>query len=596
MAKPKKTPKKSKKTVTKQRLTNRKLAIKIALALVITFLAYLTYCFITLPPLNDAVKRTRYPSTLIVAENGNEISSYGSVYSDVVHSNELPKYILDAIISTEDRRFYNHLGFDPISFTRAMITNIIEGRYAQGGSTITQQVAKNLFLTPNKTIKRKVQELMFSFWLESVFTKEQILTLYLNRVYLGSGTYGIAAASHKYFQKAPQDINILEASVIAGMLKAPSRYNPIYSKELAIERANIVLDNMIKTRTITEEEKAQALNLRLGAEKTYKVKNANYFADYVFSEINDYVEDRDKDIIVLTTLDQELQENASKILAETIKANKHKNVTQGAIVVMDMFGGIKALVGGVDYNKSQFNRATQALRQPGSAFKPFVYLTALQNGYEREDKIMDVPISIGSWKPENANKKYKGEVTLDYALANSLNLATIYLSQKLDGNDIIKNAKKMGITTPIQNTPSLALGTFEVKVIDLAVAYTTIANGGFANWPYAIKEIYTKNGYQMFQREVSEQNRILDKTDAKKLRKMLNKVITQGTGKRAQMPFFVGGKTGTSQDYRDAWFVGFSDDLVCAVWLGNDNNSPMKSVGGSNLPATIWKKIMLTTE
>ena len=592
MAKAKKTRKKSRKRESKQRVTNRQRIVKFFLFLGITLLIYLTYCFLTLPNINEAVSRTRQPSTTIIAENGNEIRSFGTVYSEVIHADELPKYVVDAIISTEDRRFFSHFGFDAISFTRAMIANIFAGRYVQGGSTITQQVAKNLFLTSKKNIKRKTQELLLAFWLEYKFTKEQILTLYLNRVYLGTGTYGIEAASQKYFGKSSRDMNVMEAAIIAGMLKAPSRYNPAASQERAINRAKVVLQNMVNNRVLSKDDAQKALDMPIGPEKSYKVEDANYFADWVYNDVNDYIGERDSDVYVSTTLDQDLQETASKVLRETIKNNASRNVTQGAIVVLGLDGAVKAMVGGANYNKSQFNRATQALRQPGSAFKPFIYLTALQDGWKPDEIIYDTPLSVGKWRPSNADKKYYGAVSLTFALSRSLNLATVNLAESLKKNKIIKNAKRMGITTPIQNTPSLALGTFEVKVLDMATAYTTIANGGFAVWPYAIKEVYSNDGYQLYQRNASDPKRILNKNDVKDLTVMLEEVVKSGTGKRAKLSGFSAGKTGTSQDNRDAWFVGFNDKYVTAVWLGNDDSSPMKGVSGSNLPADIWKKVM----
>ncbi len=583
-----------KKRESKQRLATRRIILIFLSFLVITFAGWLLYCVLTLPDIDQAVARTRQPSTTITAENGNEVKTFGSVYSEVIRLNELPSYVPDAIISTEDRRFYAHFGFDIVAFTRAMLTNIFMGRYAQGGSTITQQVAKNLFLTSQKNIKRKTQELLLAFWLEHKFSKEQILTLYLNRVYLGAGTYGIEAASQKYFQKSSRDMNLLEAAIIAGMLKAPSRYNPIASAERAKARAKVVLQNMVNNDTLTERQMKYALTLPVGEDKSYKVQGADYFADWVYREVNDYIGERDNDIYVYTTLDQKIQENAEKILREAVLAAKNRNVSEGAVVVLNKSGEVKAMVGGIDYCKSQFNRAVTALRQPGSAFKPFVYLTALQNGWKREDRIDDVPLSIGKWKPENYDKKYYGSVTLDEALMKSLNLATVNLSESLSRKDIIRTAKKMGISTPVENTPSLALGTFEVKVIDMATAYSAIANGGYATWPHAIKEIYTRDGYQLYQREADTENRILDAGAVKDLTKMLEKVISQGTGRRAKIPGFAAGKTGTTQDYRDAWFVGFTDEYVIAVWVGNDDNSPMKGVTGGTLPAEIWRKIALS--
>ena len=597
MAKKTKTGKKTtkrKKRESKQRFVTRCIVLIFFGFLVITFAGWLLYCILTLPDIEQAVARTRQPSTTITAENGNEVKTFGSVYSEVIHLNELPSYVPDAIISTEDRRFYAHFGFDIVAFTRAMLTNIFMGRYAQGGSTITQQVAKNLFLTSQKNIKRKTQELLLAFWLEHKFSKEQILTLYLNRVYLGAGTYGIEAASQKYFQKSSRDMNLLEAAIIAGMLKAPSRYNPFASMERARARANVVLQNMVNNDTLTERQKKYALTLPVGEDKSYKVQGADYFADWVYREVNDYIGERDSDIYVYTTLDQKIQENAERILRESILAAKKRNVSDGAVVVLNKKGEVKAMVGGIDYRKSQFNRAVSALRQPGSVFKPFVYLTALQNGWKREDYINDVPLSIGNWKPENYDKKHYGRVTLDEALKKSLNLATVNLSESLSRKDIIRTAKKMGITTPIENTPSLALGTFEVKVIDIATAYSAIANGGYATWPHTIKEIYTRDGYQLYQRESDTKNRILDTGAVKKLTKMLEKVISQGTGRQAKIPGFAAGKTGTTQDYRDAWFVGFTDEYIIAVWVGNDNNSPMKGITGGTLPAEIWRKIAIS--
>ena len=592
MAKAQKKKKKTRKRESKQRFKNRMRLLKIFAVLVITLLTYVAYCLITLPNMSEAINRTRQPFTTIIADNGNEVQTFGTVYSEIIRSEELPQYVVDAIVYTEDRRFYSHFGFDIISFTRAMIANIFAGRYAQGGSTITQQVAKNLFLTSEKSVRRKAQELLLAFWLEYKFTKEQILTLYLNRVYLGSGAYGIEAASQKYFQKTSRDLNIMEAAVIAGMLKAPSRYNPIASKERAMERAKVVLGIMEENNLITAADKERILKMPLGREKSAKVVGAAYFADWVYNEVNAYVGERNDDIYVSTTLDQNLQEKASAVLRETIAANAHRNVTQGAIVIMDYNGAVKAMVGGADYNKSQFNRAVSALRQPGSAFKPFVYLTALQEGLRPEDTIEDRPISIKGWQPQNDDRKYYGTVTLKYALAKSLNLATINLAQQLSGAEIIRNARKMGISTPIQDTPSLPLGTFEVTVLDLTTAYASIANGGYAVWPYAIEEIYNRDGFQLYQRESTDKTQILDPVAVLELTQMLEKVVQSGTGHRAQINGFAAGKTGTSQDNRDAWFVGFTDDLVGAVWLGNDDNSPMKGVYGSGLPAQIWKKIM----
>lgn len=553
---------------------------------------YLGFCLITLPDMDAAINRTRLPSTTILAENGNEVQSFGTVYSEIIRSEELPQYVIDAIVWTEDRRFYEHFGFDVVSFTRAMITNLFAGRFAQGGSTLTQQVAKNLFLTNKKTINRKTQELLLAFWLEHKFTKEQILTLYLNRVYFGNGAYGIEAASQKYFQKTSRDLNILEAAVLAGMLKAPSRYNPIASKTRALERAKVVLNIMRENNLLSNKDYLRALEMPLGDEKPSKVKNGAYFADFALSEISARIGEQESDIYALTTLDQDLQEKASAILQKEIAAAKDKNVSQGAVVILDKNGAVRALVGGVNYNQSQFNRAVQALRQPGSAFKFFVYLTAIHQGLTPKDIIEDKPLIIKDWRPENHDKKYYGEVTLREAFAKSLNLASIRLAQKVGVKQIAQLAKKLGISTPLENDLSLALGTSSVRVIDMAVAYATVANGGFAVFPYSVEEIYTNDGFQLYQRDSDENRRLLSEEETILMKKLMREVLKTGTGRSAALGREAFGKTGTSQDHRDAWFVGFDDNLICAVWIGNDDNSPMKGVYGSGLPAKIWKKIM----
>ncbi len=591
----KKKTQKRRKSRSKQKRGLLKFLLIIFMVLFVVIGGYVGYCYLTMPNIEAAISRTRQPSTTITAENGNEIMSFGSVYSAVIMPDELPKYVSQAIVATEDRRFYQHFGFDFISFTRAMITNAIHRRYVQGGSTITQQVAKNLFLTSQKNIKRKVQELLLAFWLEHKFSKDQILALYMNRVYLGNGTYGIESAANKYFQKSSDDLNLREAAILAGMLKAPSKYNPIASKEQADKRSKVVLQNMVNAGLITQEEMKRALTMRLGPEISDKVNGGKYFASWIYNDVNAILGEREEDVYVHTTLDQDIQEAAEKILAEAIAANKSKNVSQGAIVVMSKDGAVRAMVGGVNYDKSPFNRAVSALRQPGSAFKPFVYLTALQMGYSPEDTIEDTAIAVGKWKPENIDKKYHGTVTLREALRKSYNLATVDLAEKVGRKSVIANAKRMGISTQLVNDATLSLGTSEVKVLDMAAAYASLANGGYAVWPYGILEIFSRDGFERYMRQPDEPRRILDAEAVLQMNSMLEDVINRGTGRRAQLPFYAAGKTGTSQDYRDAWFVGFTGKYVCAVWVGNDDNSPMKGITGGTLPAEIWRRVMEKT-
>ncbi len=590
--------KKSKKSARKRSFFKRRWWLKPLIYLFVALLGalclFLTYCWLTLPDMSAAVAHARRPSTTVIAENGNEIFTFGNSFSEVIYLENLPYYVPAAVVDVEDKRFYRHFGFDVIGFSRAMLVNLLKRRYAQGASTITQQVAKNLFLTSQKSIKRKVQELLLAFWLEHKFTKDQILTLYLNRVYLGAGTYGFEAAANRYFGKSARDLSLKEAAVLAGMLKAPSRYNPISYPQKAQERAEVVLQLMLDHGTISEQEYQQALREPLFDAQKYKVEGARHFADMVYREVNAYIGERNQDIYVSTTLDQDLQQKAEKILQESIEQNRNKNVTQGAVVVLNYQGAIKALVGGVDYQKSQFNRAEQSLRQPGSAFKPFVYITALQQGFTPESLIADEPIRIKKWTPENYDKKSHGLVRLTDALAYSYNLAAVQLAQHLKRSDIIHNARIMGITTPLEDIPALVLGAAEVKVVDMAAAYTSLANGGYAVFPYAITEIYSRDGIQLYQREINEPQRILDAQNVVDLTQMMTAVIQRGTGKRAALPSFAAGKTGTTQDHRDAWFVGWTKDYVAAVWVGNDDNSSMKGVTGGTLPAEIWRKIMLS--
>ena len=556
---------------------------------------YVIYCYATMPNMQQALNRTRQPSTVIMAENGNDIAKFGNVYANIIYPDKLPENLTNAVIATEDRRFYSHFGFDIIGFSRAMFINVFHRRYAQGASTITQQVAKNIFLTPNKTIQRKVQELLLAFWLEKKLSKNQIMALYLNRVYFGSGNYGAEAASNWYFNKSVYDLNLREAAVLAGMLKAPSRYNPIFNRKQALQRSALVLKNMKKNKFITDKQYQSALQMPISDGQKYRVSGGKHFAQYVYDEVNSFIGERTDDIVVMTTLDQKLQENTEKILRQKILAAQKQNVHEGAVVIMDKTGAIKAMVGGVDYNKSQFNRAVQAKRQSGSAFKPFVYLTALQYGFKPDSIIHDAPITIGKWKPENYTKKYYGAVTLTYALTHSLNAATVALSKELYLRDIAKNAHKMGISTDISLTPSMVLGTNNVRLLDMATAYATIANGGKMIWPHAITEVETTDGRQLFVRQKDNEEQIFDAKIVEDMTDMLEKVINQGTGQKARLPIFAAGKTGTTQNYRDAWFIGWTNKYIAAVWVGNDNEKPMNKVGGGNLPAEIWHDIMMTT-
>ena len=567
-------------------------ALWLGLVLALCVGLYVYYCYRTLPDFSKAVYVERQAGVKILAADGREITSYGALFAEPVDVDDLPPYVYQAVIDTEDRRFFKHSGFDYIGFARAMAVNIAKMRYAQGASTITQQVAKNLFLTREKSIRRKVQEYLLAQWLEKHFSKKQILNIYLNRVFFGSGAYGLNTAAKRFFNKQAKDLNLREAAILAGALKAPSKYNYLRNKKLALERSEVVLKLMRRAGSISLKEWESAIDLPIGEADDGKILGARYFGDYVMGLLPDVVQTGDEDIYVKTTLDYDLQQRAEYILRKYIRANRQNNVSEGAVVVLDRNGAIKAMAGGFDYNKSQFNRATQALRQAGSSFKLFVYLTAFENGFSPDELLADEPIRIDDWEPQNYDRKFRGAVSLKQAFAQSLNVATVDLATYLNLEDIISTALKLGITTGVKDEPSIILGAAEVRVLDMAAAYAATANGGYAVFPYAIREITDTDGYLLYQYRSPGRERVLKPETVRNINILLREVVVSGTGKRARKVKNARGKTGTSQNYRDAWFIGSNDRYTAAVWVGNDDNSPMKEIGGGTLPAEIWADIM----
>lgn len=562
----------------------------VAVALVLGM--YIWYCRSTLPTFSTAAYVERQPGIKVLSDDGRELVSYGALFAEPVDVDMLPKYVSQAVIDTEDRRFYKHSGFDYIGFIRAMVVNVFKMRYAQGASTITQQVAKNLFLTREKSIRRKVQEFILARWLEKNFTKKQILNIYLNRVFFGSGAYGINAAAKRFFNKQAQRLNLREAAILAGALKAPSRYNYFKNKKLALSRGDVVLSLMKRAGSISKEDYEKALKMTVGNANGDKITDIRYFGDYVMSDIEHMLEGFENDVYVYSTLDYDLQRKVEFILRKHIRANASKNVSQGAVVVLDNGGAIKAMAGGYNYNKSQFNRATQALRQAGSSFKLFVYLTALEQGISPDDVFSDEPINIDGWQPQNYDKRFYGNVTMRQAFAKSLNVATVDLATYLDLDNIIKTALKMGITSNVNDEPSIILGAQEVRVIDMAAAYAATANGGYAVFPYGIDYIKDTDENVLYQHKASEKVRVISEQALEDIRNLLRAVVLEGTGKKAAKVNEARGKTGTSQNYRDAWFIGLNGKYTTAVWVGNDDNSPMKEVGGGGMPTEIWADLM----
>lgn len=552
---------------------------------------FVWYCKATLPEFSKAIYVDRNAGVKILADDGRELTSYGALFAEPVDVDKLPNHVYQAIIDTEDRRFFKHGGMDYIGFVRAMAVNVTKMRYAQGASTITQQVAKNLFLTREKSIKRKVQEFLLAQWLEDNFSKKQILNIYLNRVFFGSGAYGINTAARRFFNKDAKDLNLREAAILAGSLKAPSKYNYLRNKRLALERSEVVLSRMLRAGSITRQEWEDSINLPIGS-RDGKVIDVRYFGDYVMGELPDVIKDGTKDVYIKTTLDYDLQQRVGYILRKHIRANKKNNVSQGAVIVLDNNGAIKAMSGGFSYDVSQFNRATQAVRQAGSSFKLFVYLTALEEGFSLDEILSDEPIKIDDWSPQNYDKRFYGPVSMRQAFAQSLNVATVDLATYLNLEDIIQMAERLGVTTDIKYEPSIILGAAEVRVLDMAVAYATLANGGYAVFPYAVEEIIDANDNSIYKYKENPKERILEKDVVEKMNTLLRDVVVMGTGKKAKNVADARGKTGTSQNYRDAWFIGSNGKYTTAVWVGNDDNSPMKGIGGGSVPTQIWAEIM----
>ncbi|WP_119299926.1 transglycosylase domain-containing protein [Dongia deserti] len=557
-------------------------------------LLFLAWCAYDLPGperLND-LKRQR--SVSLLAADGSLIASYGDLYGDSVRLTNLPPYLPAAVLATEDRRFYSHWGVDLRGVARALYINVREGEMVQGGSTITQQVAKNLFLTPERSLHRKGQEMLLALWLERTFTKDEILELYLNRVYFGAGTYGVDAAAKKYFGRSARDVTIYQAAMLAGLLKAPSRFNPFNDKALAKSRAELVIRNMVAAGQLTEAE-ANAISKSAAPSMVAQGKGqiGQHFADWVIDQVSSYVGYADQDLVVQTTLDPALQHQAEQTLVRVLTEHGAAvEASQGALVSMRPDGAVVAMVGGTDYRSSQFNRATQALRQPGSAFKTFVYLAAFENGYVPGNLFVDGPIRIGKWSPGNYEDKYYGQVTLREAFARSLNSVAVQLSERVGRGKVIDIAHRLGITEPMDNTAAIALGVSETTLLEMTGAYATFANVGNGVWPFGIDRIAARDGTVLYERQGSGPGPVASPASVRKMLDVMAATVESGTARKAKLDRPVYGKTGTSQNFRDAWFVGLTHDLVTGVWIGNDDNAPMDKVTGGTLPVTIWHDFM----
>jgi penicillin-binding protein 1A len=558
------------------------------------FSALIAWQFTKLPPIQTLVVPKRPPTITIAGLDNKVIAVRGEMAGKEMPLSALPKYLPQAFVAIEDRRYYYHFGLDPIGITRAIFVNLMRGRLREGGSTLTQQLAKNLFLTQDRTLERKLQEVILAVWLEVKYSKAQILELYLNRVYFGSGAYGVEAAAQRYFGKSARAVTLSEAAMLAGLVRSPSRLAPSRNPELAHQRSLVVLGAMEEAGYITPEMQKIAKARPPKIVSSRIAGSSGYIADWVMDALNDYVGQFDVDITVQTTIDATLQAAAERALAEELAKNGEKfGVSQGALVAMDPNGAVRALVGGVNYNDSQFNRAVSAKRQPGSAFKPFVYLAALERGLTPDTVRDDAPITVRGWRPENFTQQYYGPVSLQTALSMSLNTVAVRLALEVGPATVAKTARRLGITSDLQANASLALGTSEVSVLELTGAYVPFANGGIGVIPHVIAQVRDAKGKILYARSQPGHGRVIAPPHVAAMNQMMQETLATGTAKRASIPNWpAAGKTGTSQDFRDAWFVGYTGALVTGVWLGNDDSSPTKRASGSNMPVDVWNRFM----
>ncbi|MGJ5040711.1 MULTISPECIES: penicillin-binding protein 1A [unclassified Bradyrhizobium] len=547
-----------------------------------------------LPPIQSLEIPKRPPTIEIVGYDGTMLAQRGEMAGANVALKDLPPYLPKAFIAIEDRRFYQHFGIDPIGIARAVVANILHRGVSQGGSTLTQQLAKNLFLTQERTLARKLQEAELALWLERKYSKREILELYLNRVYFGSGAYGVEAAAQRYFGKSARQVTIGEAAMLAGLVKSPSRLAPNRNPEGAAKRAQTVLAAMAEAKFITEAQAQAQIAHPSVAVKPAGAGTINYVADWIGEVLDDLVGQVEESIVVETTIDPKLQSVAEAAIIDELAAKSVKfNVSQGALVAMTPDGAVRAMVGGRNYADSQFNRAVTAKRQPGSAFKPFVYLTAIEQGLTPDTVRQDAPLDLKGWKPENYTREYFGPVTLTQALAMSLNTVAVRVGLEVGPKNVVRTAHRLGIASKLDPNPSIALGTSEVSMIELVGAYAPFSNGGLTVSPHVVTRIRTLDGKLLYMRQTEQPVQVIEPRNAAMMNQMMQETLISGTAKKAEIPGWIAaGKTGTSQDFRDAWFIGYTAHLVTGVWLGNDDNSPTKKATGGGLPVEVWTRFM----
>ena len=548
---------------------------------------YVVIIFLQMPSLDAILHETRPAAVIFLDRNGNEIRASNRIMGTPVSVETLPPHVWQSIVAIEDKRFFEHGPIDIRGITRAMLSNLMHGRIAAGGSSITQQTAKNIFLSREKKISRKVQELILSYWLENRFDKNQILDLYMNRVSLVGGMRGIDAAARVMFQTSANNLSIAQAAQIAAMLKAPTTYSPLINPDKNIARARIILQEMVRQGYITLNQARIAARQLKPATPAPNTNIYRYWTDFVLDEVRSTIGTFETDLYVYTTLDMGLQDRIANILPG------HVGEYQGAVIAMNTDGAVRAMAGGTNYQESQFNRVL-ALRQPGSSFKPVVYLVALENGMTPDSYVNDSPFSIGDYSPHNYNKRYYGDITLATAFAKSVNSVPLKLTQEFGIDSVLDMAGRLGGGNKLRREYSTVLGASEMSLLDLTTIYAVIWNNGKSVRPYSITKITDVRGNIIYQRNPSDALQILMPQTVDYMTDLLADVVAVGgTGHRAMAPGVLGGKTGTSNDNRDAWFVGAWHDLVIGVWMGNDDFTSMSSkITGGTIPATIFHEIV----
>ena len=547
-----------------------------------------------LPDVRNIMAASVSEDVTILDDSGRLIARRGLTQGAQVAVKDLPDYVPNAFIAVEDRRFRSHIGLDPFGLSRAAIRNMMTGKVVQGGSTITQQLAKNLFLSPSRTMERKLQEAALAVYLESRYSKDQLLGLYLNKVYFGAGVYGIEAAAEKFFGKKASELGLTEAAILAGSVKAPARYNPLADADAAHERALVVLKAMEETGFIDLETRLAAGQTRPRVVRANGTPGSGFFADWVISQLHGLAGPSAEPIVVETSFSLDVQAMAENAVMRGLGTDGEAlRVNQAALVAMTPDGAVRAMVGGRSYAQSGFNRATDAVRQPGSAFKPFVYLAALEHGHTLDDMVRDQQMSFGKWTPANYENRYEGDMPLLRAFAVSSNSVAAQLTQEVGPRAVAATAARLGITSPLDVVASLALGTSGVTPLEMTGAYAAFANGGNAVVPFAILRVRTLSGKILYARQPPEPRPAMSPQNNAAMTQMMAETVLNGTGKAARLADRpAAGKTGTTQDFRDAWFVGFTADLVCGVWTGNDDSSPMRKATGGGLPARIFREFM----